>query len=314
MKEYKTNTLRHLMLIDRSYFSLIDKERILNFKVSDECSKQVQVQRFDDIKSFFGGAGSSSEKKQSRGAIAVLSINGAIDYKPGFVEMFFGAVDINRIEEAFTDLVNDETVDTIILDIDSPGGSVIGVRQLSETIYKAREKKRIVSLANPLSASAAYWIGTAAHEMYSIPDGIVGSVGAFMLHFDYSQYLANEGIKPTFIYAGDKKVKGNELEPLDAETRDEMQEKVDAVYKEFVTDLARNRGVSTATITSQYGQGAGVDAKTALKDGMIDGILTFKDLLIREMKAMAGKSGGNRAKAAYNNALMTLEIEELNNG
>ena len=87
--------------------------------------------------------------------------------------------------------------------------SVYGVAELADQIQSARASKPVVAIANSLAASAAYWIGCAAGEFYVTPGGEVGSIGVWQAHFDYSQAIASEGVKPTLISAGKYKVEGN---------------------------------------------------------------------------------------------------------
>jgi len=310
MNEYKTKTYRDVLLIDPNYMQMIDRDKLASAIKPDECSLKVKTNFYGvtETNTFAQVENSSSS---SIGTVAVLSINGPIDFKPGLIEMLFmGAIDLNELENAFLSLVDDPNVKTIILDVDSPGGSSIGVAEFSETIFKARERKRIVSLANPMSASAAFWISSAATESFVMPSGFVGSVGAFILHMDFSELLKNEGIKPTFIFAGEKKVDGNEFEPLSKETEKELQAMVDDVFNQFVTDIARNRGTSFNAVASNFGQGGIVEAKIALNNGMVDGIMNFRDLISRELGAV---TSGNSGSAAFNNALYTLELEGLKN-
>ena len=60
----------------------------------------------------------------------------------------------------------DESVSQILIDIDSPGGSVYGVAELAEDILSACSQKPVIAIANSLAASAAYWIGCSAAELY----------------------------------------------------------------------------------------------------------------------------------------------------
>jgi ClpP class serine protease len=82
--------------------------------------------------------------------------------------------------------VRDPNVTSIVFDVDSPGGMVDGGQELSDTSYAARGKKYMVSVANATMGSAAYWIGSAAHEIAVTPSGQVGSIGVFTAHEDIS--------------------------------------------------------------------------------------------------------------------------------
>jgi membrane-bound ClpP family serine protease len=87
---------------------------------------------------------------------------------------------------------NDPNVKAVVIDVDSPGGSVDGVAELFDQIYSARGSKPITAISNTLMASAAYWIGTAADELVVSPSGQVGSVGVYMVHDDFSKAAGDD--------------------------------------------------------------------------------------------------------------------------
>ncbi len=86
----------------------------------------------------------------------------------------------------------DFNIDTIVLDVDSPGGNYYGTPETSSKIRAARDSKPIIAVANSLAASAAYWIASAADEIVVTPSGDVGSIGVLAVHTDFS--AANEKI------------------------------------------------------------------------------------------------------------------------
>ena len=87
----------------------------------------------------------------------------------------------------FARSMSDPAVSTILLDVDSPGGTIYGVDELANKIYKARDRgKSIIASCNPLMAAAAYWIASAADEICLTPSGELGSIGVFAVHEDVS--------------------------------------------------------------------------------------------------------------------------------
>jgi len=229
------------------------------------------------------------------GSIAVIPILGVIGHRMDSFEMSSGGTSTQAVSRMLRRAVNDETIGAVILDISSPGGTVEGVPELAAEIFAARKAKPVIAHANALSASAAYWLGSQASEFYVTPSGMTGSIGVYMLTTDYSEYLSKEGIKINPISAGDNKLEGNFWEPMSDETRAHLQGQVDAVYAEFVAAVSKGRGVSAATVKKEFGQGRMYDAKESLDRKMVDGILTF-DQLIAKM-APVRRSGGARADA-----------------
>jgi signal peptide peptidase SppA len=191
-------------------------------------------------------------------------------------------------------------VGQILIDIDSPGGSVYGVVELADEIQSARSQKRIVAVANSLAASAAYWIGCSASEFYVTPGGEVGSIGVWQAHQDYSQALDEAGVKTTLISAGKFKVEGNPYSPLNDEAQSFMQSRVDEYYAAFTKAVARGRGVPISQVREGMGQGRVLGAAAALAQNMVDGIATFNDVLkqMRRDAKQPARAGASRLKQA----------------
>ena len=238
----------------------------------------------------------------SSGGIAVLPLYGVVTQRGNMVEDVSGpgSVSIQQFASALRQALADDTVSQILIDIDSPGGSVYGVAELADEIISARSQKPVVAVANSLAASAAYWIGCAASELYVTPGGEVGSIGVWQAHFDYSQALAAEGVAPTLISAGKYKVEGNPYAPLDAEAQGFMQSRVDDYYAAFTKGVARGRGVPIAQVRDGMGQGRVLGADAALAQNMVDGVATL-DEVVRKMRRDAkasAKPGASRLAQA----------------
>ncbi len=117
--------------------------------------------------------------EQSGGGIAVLPLYGVVTQRGNMVDNISGpgATSTEQFSAALRQLLADDSVSQILIEIDSPGGSVYGVAELADEIFQARSQKPIVAIANSLAASAAYWIGCSANEFYVTPGGEVGRIG-----------------------------------------------------------------------------------------------------------------------------------------
>lgn len=213
------------------------------------------------------------------GAVAVLPVNGIITAKPSVWEEFGLAVSAATVGSRLQAAVDDPEVKAIVLDIDSPGGGVAGVEELAAEIRTMREQKPIIAHANYLAASAAYWLASSATQIDAAPSAMVGSVGVYVMHVDYSSALDQAGIKLTFISAGEHKVEGNPYEPLGDDARETLQAMVDGVYGVFVRDVAAGRGVTASAVQEGYGQGRVLSAREALVAGMIDRVRPLSETL-----------------------------------
>ncbi len=236
----------------------------------------------------------------SGGGIAVLPLYGVVTQRGNMVDDVSGpgSVSTQKFATALRQALADESVSQILIDIDSPGGSVYGVAELADEIIAARAQKPIIAIANSLAASAAYWIGCSASEFYVTPGGEVGSIGVWQAHFDYSLALAADGVTPTLISAGKYKVEGNPYLPLDAEAKAFMQSRVDDYYLAFCKGVAKGRGVPIAQVRNGMGQGRVLGADAALEQSMIDGVASF-DMVTKRIKRSVVSNGkpGTRSLA-----------------
>ncbi|WP_454629548.1 S49 family peptidase [Bradyrhizobium cenepequi] len=204
---------------------------------------------------------------------ALVSMHGVALYDLEFQPYCFSTLLLSQIMDQ---LANDPTVDTIVLDINTPGGHVTGTQEAADAVFKAAKKKTVVGIINPLCASAGYWIGSQCTRLVAVPSADIGSIGVFMCHYDCSAMLADVGLKPTFIYAGEYKTEGNAMEPLSDEARAFYQSEVDQTYDDFLSAVARGRGVSKDIVLQKFGKGRCYGAPMAKRLGMVDEVATIK--------------------------------------
>lgn len=227
--------------------------------------------------------------------VAVIPIHGVVAHRAHMVEGMCGqgGASTEILDKAIRMAVADPTVRSIVLDIDSPGGSVAGVTELANTIFAARAQKPIAAVANSAALSAAYWFATAAHELFVIPSGEVGSIGVFGKHVDTTKADEAAGKVTTVISAGKYKAEG--AGPLTDDAKAYMQGRVDAYYTQFVKDVAKYRGVSVDTVRNGYGQGRSVAATDALAAGMVNGIATLDEVISKYARRTAETANRSHA-------------------
>jgi signal peptide peptidase SppA len=233
------------------------------------------------------------------GAIAVLPLYGTIAHRADMLMESSGGTSTERFSQALRTVLADSTVGAIVLDVDSPGGAVDGVPELASEIMRARAVKPVVAVANTLAASAAYWIGSAATELYVSPSGEVGSVGVWAAHQDLSAFYEKEGVRTTLITAGKYKAETNPYQPLSADARGFLQSRVDEFYGMFVAAVAKQRGTSSEAVRGGFGEGRVVGAKAAVNAGMADAVGTLDDAIARaaSLARLASREAARNAKA-----------------
>lgn len=231
------------------------------------------------------------------GGIAVLSLYGVMSQRANLVDEASGGggTSTQVFSAALREAVNDETIGGIIIDLDSPGGSVFGAGELAAEVLAARAQKPIYGFVNSLCASAAYWVGAQCTQLFITPGGQAGSIGVYMQHIDESKAMDMAGYTAEFISSGKYKVEGNSLGPLDDEARAFLKSQTDAYYSAFTSAVAKGRGAAIGAVRDGMGQGRCLLASDALAANMVDGICTFDDVVAKLVKAI--KLGGSGARA-----------------
>lgn len=231
------------------------------------------------------------------GAVAVIPLWGVLVPHAGMmVDVSQEGTGLDAWLQVFRQAMADPEVGSILLHVDSPGGSAALVTEAAAEVRAARAHKPIIAVASTMAASAAYAIAAQADQLIVTPSGMVGSIGVYTIHQDLSEQLAADGVKPTLISApaGGYKFEDNPFGPLTEEAQAHLQGMVDDYYATFVDDVAKGRNVSPTVVREHYGQGRTLQAKAALAAGMVDGIATYEQVLGR---MLAGKPAVPGARA-----------------
>lgn len=221
--------------------------------------------------------------RPARGAVAVVPLWGVLVPHAGMmVDVSTEGTGLDAWGAMFDEAVADPDVATVVIHVNSPGGSTAGVTETAKKVRDARSQKRIVAVADGLAASAAYMIATQAETLIVTPSGQVGAVHCYAVHEDISAMLEREGVKLTLIAEPDEgSAEITDFLPLSDENRAHMQDVVRQFYETGVRDIAKGRGVSPSTVEASFGRGRVLTARDALATGMVDEIASFEDALAR---------------------------------
>ncbi len=228
-------------------------------------------------------------------AVAVIPVLGAISNRA-----HSAGTGTDEVGAALAAALESPRVDAIVLDVDSPGGTIAGVPELADRIFAARNVKPIVAVANGVMASAAYWICAAAREVVVTPSSEVGSIGVYLLHEDWTEQLEDEGVKVTEIARGKYKTEGAPWKPLDEAGREFLEGRVAAVYAWFTRDVARFRGDTPAAVRNGYGEGRVLAAAEAKAANLVDRVGTLEETIERVATGGSIKRPAAMAAASAN--------------
>lgn len=190
-----------------------------------------------------------------QGSVGVVKIEGnLIKGEANAIYQYFGLQGYDNIKAALVEAVMDKDAESIMLYVDSGGGSVAGVRDTAQFIKTVGKVKPIYAYSE-FAASAAYWLASASDHIITSETGINGSIGVLRIHTEYSKEDEKYGITTTVLRAGKYKALLNPHEPLSEEAKAQAESMLEDLYAMFVTDVAENLGTTYTNVDRNMAQG-----------------------------------------------------------
>ncbi len=169
--------------------------------------------------------------------VALLEVNGVIsDATEANAETL-----IEGLREAF----GDEHTKGVILRINSPGGSPVQSDYVYREIKRLRAEHQDIPLYAvivDIGASGAYYIASAADDIYVNPSSIVGSIGVLMNGFGFTGSMEKLGIERRLLTAGENKGMLDPFSPLQEKDVEHVQGMLDDIHVEFIEAVKKGRG------------------------------------------------------------------------
>jgi signal peptide peptidase SppA len=207
-------------------------------------------------------------------SIAIIDISGVIEKH----DQNCGPAGMITKSRILQRCYSNDNIKGIVLNIDSGGGSGLGMRLLTETISK--RNKPIVAFVSDMAASAAYGIASGADIIVANSDyARVGSIGTYMNIVSYVEKFKKEGINIIEVYASASKDKNKDYyDALKGDTK-AVQKTADTYNEMFLTMIETNREGKLTADRSSWGTGKMYFAPEALELGLIDNIDSFSNIL-----------------------------------
>ena len=200
-----------------------------------------------------------------------ISIDGPMMLNPGpYERMMLGAADMGRISELVRIAAVEEEINGLVIQINSPGGTVVGTPELAGAIRDFNDSgKKSIAFTNSLMASAAYWVGSQCSQVVCTESAIVGSVGVIRAHVDLTEARAQAGVKVEVFRGGDNKVAGAYSTEISDEQRELIQEGIDEKHMEFQQVVLSYRDIDKKMLDGRTFYG-----KQAAENGFADAVVT----------------------------------------
>lgn len=187
-----------------------------------------------------------------------------------------------QVKEQLYQASEDEKIAGIILEINSPGGTITGAKAISDGIayYKEQTKKPVVAHISGLGASGGYWVAASADYIMLDAGSLTGSIGVIYGPFKFYNGVVEEGsilgkvvtqngIETTYFTAGQYKDNGSPYRRLTQEEVNLIQQGINNEYAQFVKFVAGQRQVSEEEVRTKV-KALAYDNKTAIELKLAD--------------------------------------------
>lgn len=205
------------------------------------------------------------------GQTAVLPVTGPLFRYANLFTAISGATSYEVLACELGQALDNPAVQSIILDIDSPGGEVNGCAELANLIYQARERKPIIAYCSGDAASGAYWIASSCERIVISETASLGSIGVVGI------YKRSNDTEQFEIVSSQSPYK--RLDPQDEGDRARLQSRIDALAEIFISAVAKHRGLDPPTVKAQFGEGDLLIGAKAVAQGLADSISTLAQTL-----------------------------------
>jgi protease IV len=227
-----------------------------------------------------------STRADKKNQIAVLYAEGEIVDGEGGADQVGG----DRIARELRKIREDDDVKSVVLRVNSPGGSVTASEVIGrEVVLTAKKKPVIVSMGN-LAASGGYWISMGSSKIFAEANTITGSIGVFGMLLNVEKLAANNGLTWDVVKTARYADTNTISRPKNPEELGNIQRIVDRIYDRFVTKVAQSRKLQKNKV-QEIAQGRVWSGNAAKQLGLVDEIGGFEDAI--KEAAKQAKLGDN---------------------
>lgn len=169
--------------------------------------------------------------------IAMIDVTGAISS-----DSDTNAANIN---DALQDAFDNSQAKAVVLNINSPGGSPVQsdeIWQMAMDLRKENPDKKLYAIIGDVGASGAYYIASAADEIWVNPSSLVGSIGVIMSGYSVEELMRKVGVQDRTMTAGEYKDILSVSREMTATEQAHVQKLLDDTHQNFINAVKQGRG------------------------------------------------------------------------
>ncbi|MDR0953396.1 MAG: signal peptide peptidase SppA [Elusimicrobiota bacterium] len=208
-------------------------------------------------------------KNAKEGGAAIIKVRGVI--QEGQDSGFSSRQSASAIAKRIRTLADKKEVKALLLDINSPGGTVAAVQDIYNAInYFRAQKKPVVALFRDVAASGGFYIAMAADKIIAQPGTMTGSIGVIMQTTNVEGLFEKIGVRIIPIKSGKHKDMGSSYRPLTEEEIALLQEMIADTYQQFFNAVKEGRPNIPVETLRLYADGRIFTGARAKALGLID--------------------------------------------
>ncbi|MFB6269476.1 MAG: S49 family peptidase [Halobacterium sp.] len=157
-----------------------------------------------------------SYASQPDGKVAVVEVHGSITGETA-----------SGIVENLREARQNDSIQAVVLDVDSPGGAASASEQLYLAVKRTAAEMPVVTSVTGTAASGSYYAAIPSRDIYVTPASVVGSIGV-------RATLPSEGVPAGEVVTGPDKGSGS--------THEGVRKRVETLRRAFVGSVMAERG------------------------------------------------------------------------
>ena len=205
--------------------------------------------------------------------IAFLPIEGTILPFNGLIDVPL-TVTPSMVDDFITAAENEDGIDGIVIEVNSPGGTPVASERIAERIHNS--SLPVVIVVGDIAASGGYMVAAAGDHIIASPMSDVGSIGVNMSYTEESKKNEEDGITYVQLTSAEFKDAGTPNRPITDEERELFQKDLDLIHNEFVRIVADYRSLDIETIEA-LADGASMPGTRALENKLVDTLGGFNE-------------------------------------